>query len=66
MVVGLGSGSTSAHFVRELAKLKLDIIGVPTSSATEKLALDLGIPISHRTTSALDLAVDGADQIDSS
>jgi len=65
MVIGLGSGSTAAYFVRELAKLKLDIIGVPASSATEKLALELGIPVSTPNKYArLDLAVDGADQID--
>ena len=65
MAIGLGSGSTAMHFIREIAALKLDIIGVPTSSATEKLALDLGIPLSTPNQhTRLDMVVDGADQID--
>ncbi len=65
MFIGLGSGSTAMHFVREVAALKLDVIGIPTSSATEKLALELGIPLSTPNKhTRLDLAVDGADQID--
>jgi ribose 5-phosphate isomerase A len=70
MVLGLGSGSTSAYFVNMLGeKLKTGelrgIIGVATSEATAAQARALNIPI---TTLAkhpiLDLAVDGADEVD--
>ena len=50
MVVGLGTGSTAAHAVREIAaRLQTgrldDVVGVPTSVATEDLARELGIPL---------------------
>lgn len=67
MVVGLGTGSTSTAFVRELGArvaAGLEIVGVPTSSRTADLARDLRIPI--RTldeVERLDLGVDGADEI---
>ncbi len=70
MVLGLGSGSTTAHFVdilgQQLRSGELtDICGVPTSQGTATQAQKLGIPL---TTLAerphLDLAVDGADQVD--
>ena len=76
MVVGLGTGSTAAWFVRALAARKLDIVGVPTSQATADLATSLGIRIAQlgdtRTidltrpwnrTPYRDLTVDGADEI---
>ena len=67
MVVGLGTGSTAAAFVRELGArvaAGLEIVGVPTSSRTAALARDLRIPL--RTldeVERLDLGVDGADEI---
>jgi ribose 5-phosphate isomerase A len=64
MVVGLGTGSTAAWFVRALAERKLDIVGVPTSQATADLATSLGLRIAHRgETKGIDLTVDGADEI---
>ena len=64
MVVGLGTGSTAAWFVRALAARKLDIVGVPTSQATGELAASLGIRIAELgETSQIDLTVDGADEI---
>ena len=64
MVVGLGTGSTAAWFVRALAERKLDIVGVPTSQATADLAAGLGIRIAQLgETKAIDLTVDGADEI---
>ena len=64
MVVGLGTGSTAAWFVRALAERKLDIVGVPTSQATADLATSLGIRIAQLgETKAIDLTVDGADEI---
>jgi ribose 5-phosphate isomerase A len=64
MVVGLGTGSTAAWFVRALAARKLDITGVPTSQATADLAASLGIRIGELgETKGIDLTVDGADEI---
>jgi ribose 5-phosphate isomerase A len=64
MVVGLGTGSTAAWFVRALAERRLDIVGVPTSQATADLAASLGIRIGQLgETRTIDLTVDGADEI---
>jgi len=64
MVVGLGAGSTAAWFVRALAARKLNVIGVPTSQATADLADSLGIRVANLgETKAIDLTVDGADEI---
>ena len=64
MVVGLGTGSTAAWFVRSLAERKLDIRGVPTSEATAALARELGIEVvALDDVSVIDLTIDGADEI---
>ena len=42
MIVGLGTGSTAAWFVKAVAARGLDIQGVPTSEATAELARSLG------------------------
>ncbi len=67
MRVGLGTGSTARHFVELLAekvRAGLDIIAVPTSEATRADAERLGIRLSTLDeTPALDLTVDGADEI---
>ena len=64
MIVGLGTGSTAAWFVRALAERKLDIIGVPTSLATAELATNLGITVKQLDeVRTIDLTVDGADEI---
>ncbi|MET0271380.1 MAG: ribose-5-phosphate isomerase RpiA [Phenylobacterium sp.] len=64
MVVGLGTGSTAAWFVRALADRKLDIVGVATSQATDDLARSLGIRTAQLgETKDIDLTVDGADEI---
>jgi len=70
MVLGLGSGSTAVYLVNALARRiqqGLHIIGaVPTSQATAQLASSLGIRITDLDTHPeLDLAIDGADEIDS-
>ena len=70
MVLGLGTGSTSSHFVDLLgeqlqAGILKKIVGVPTSKGTEERARALGIPISTLAEHPhLDLAVDGADEVD--
>jgi ribose 5-phosphate isomerase A len=70
MVLGLGTGSTATHLLYALAQRiqqGLRIIGgVPTSKATEELARKLGIPLTTLDAHPeLDLAIDGADEIDS-
>jgi ribose 5-phosphate isomerase A len=68
MIVGLGTGSTVYYFISKLGELVqqgLSIKGVPTSKQTEKLALELGIPlISFNEIEQIDVAVDGADEVD--
>ena len=64
MVVGLGTGSTAVWFVKALAARRLDIVGVATSRATAELAVDLGMKLGELgETRAIDLTVDGADEI---
>ena len=67
-VLGLGTGSTAAHAVREigsrLADGRLrDIRGIPTSIATADLARQVGIPLIEPGAAPIDLAIDGADEI---
>ncbi len=70
MAVGLGTGSTTAYAIRELGRRVdegLDIVGVPTSYASEALAIECGIPLSTLAECPeLDVDIDGADQVDSS
>ncbi|MDH4386541.1 MAG: ribose-5-phosphate isomerase RpiA [Caulobacter sp.] len=64
MVVGLGTGSTAAWFVRALAARGLDIRGVPTSDSTSDLARELGIPlVALDDVRRVDLTIDGADEV---
>jgi ribose 5-phosphate isomerase A len=68
MVVGLGTGSTVYYFISKLGQLVqqgLSIKGIPTSKQTEKLAIELNIPlVSFREIEQIDVAVDGADEVD--
>ena len=72
MVVGLGSGSTAALMIQGLgAKLQSGelkhITGVTTSFQGEVLAAELGIPLkSLNAIERIDLAIDGADEVDPS
>lgn len=64
MTVGLGTGSTAVWFVRALAARGLDVRCVPTSRATEALAVSLGLAlIDLDVAGEVDLTVDGADEI---
>lgn len=64
MVVGLGTGSTAVWFVKALGARGLKITGVPTSVATAELAASLGIALGELgETRAIDVCVDGADEI---
>lgn len=70
MTVGLGSGSTvnlMLHALGKRVKEGLQIRGIPSSIKTEKLAKELGIPlVDFSVTTQIDLAIDGADEIDES
>ncbi len=68
MVVGLGSGSTTAFAVEVLAMRiakGLRVVGIPTSETTAALARRLGVPLTsfaeHRR---IDLTIDGADLVE--
>jgi ribose 5-phosphate isomerase A len=70
MVVGLGTGST-AYFAVERVGQKLksgelkDVVCIPTSIRTKEQAESLGIPlVTLDTHSNLDVAIDGADEVD--
>jgi ribose 5-phosphate isomerase A len=67
MKLGLGTGSTARHFVEllgERVRDGLEVVGVPTSEATRADAVRCGVPLTTLDeTPALDLTVDGADEI---
>jgi ribose 5-phosphate isomerase A len=67
-VVGLGTGSTAAYFIRllgEEVKDGLRIRGIPTSVRSRELAMSLGIPvITLDDCQEIDVTVDGADEVD--
>src|SRR6266850_7063622 len=69
MVVGLGAGSTAIFATRRIGQLLRegrlrDIIGFPCSSLIEAEARALGIPITLDPPRAVDLTIDGADEVD--
>jgi len=70
MVVGLGTGSTAYFAVERLGELLKDgtlkdIVAIPTSVRTKEQAEELGIPlVTLDTHSKLDVAIDGADEVD--
>ena len=70
MKLGLGAGSTARHVLQLIAERRkrgelADVVGVPTSRATEDLARELGIPLTTLDKNPrLDLAIDGADEVD--
>src|ERR1700740_144038 len=67
-VVGLGTGSTAAYFIKLLAeevKRGLRVRGIPTSLCSRELALSLGIPLTTLDEcQEIAVTVDGADEID--
>ena len=67
MLLGLGSGSTVRYFTEGVGRMVaagLRVRGVPTSRATASLAAELGIPVVEDLVGQIDLAVDGADEVD--
>lgn len=67
-VVGLGTGSTAAHFIKllgEKVKSGLRIRGIPTSVRSRELAQSLGIPLTTLDhCQDIAVTVDGADEVD--
>jgi ribose 5-phosphate isomerase A len=68
MVVGLGTGSTAYFAIKRLGMMVaegLDIVGIPTSDATEEIARESGIPLTDlEQYPEIDLTIDGADEVD--
>ncbi|HEX6880836.1 MAG TPA: ribose-5-phosphate isomerase RpiA [Terriglobales bacterium] len=67
-LIGIGSGTTAAYFIRELGRRVreegLRVTGVPTSEESEQLSRELGIPLTEpRRGLMLDFVVDGADEL---
>ena len=68
--IGLGTGTTTRCFLEELSQRLKDgalrsVVGIPTSKQTAELASQLHIPLSTLDQHPiLDLAIDGADEID--
>ena len=69
MVVGMGTGSTIAFAIEEMARRmreeSITFVAVPTSFQSRILCMKLGIPVRDmQDTASLDLAIDGADEVD--
>jgi len=68
MRVGLGTGSTVAFLLPALAERGLELRCVATSVATETAASELGLAVETfvgvDAVEQLDIAIDGADQVD--
>jgi ribose 5-phosphate isomerase A len=68
MRVGLGTGSTVAFLLPALAERGLELRCVATSVATETAARELGLAVETfvgvDAVEQLDIAIDGADQVD--
>jgi ribose 5-phosphate isomerase A len=68
MRLGLGTGSTTAYALaalgRRIREDGLAVAGVPTSFAAEQLARQHGVPLATLDDGPLDLALDGADEVD--
>jgi ribose 5-phosphate isomerase A len=70
MILGLGTGSTAEFALKRIAErisageLK-HVVGVPSSVRTEKMARELGIPLTDLDSNPeIDLTIDGADEVD--
>lgn len=69
-VVGLGTGSTTHYFIKKLgnriAEEEINILGIPTSYQSFLLAKNSGITVTTLEEHDINIAVDGADEVDSS
>lgn len=66
-VVGLGSGTTAQKAVRALGRRVdegLDVVGIPTSEATARVAEEAGVPLTTlEEQPSIDVTMDGADEV---
>src|SRR5437879_5366193 len=64
MIVGLGTGSTASHFIRELGRTGFKVAGIPTSEQSRRLAEEVGIRLTtFKEYPRIDVTVDGADEV---
>ena len=67
-ILGLGTGSTTHYFIeavgKRIADEAINVIGIPTSFQSLLLAKQWNIPITSLEEHDIDLAVDGADEVD--
>ena len=67
-VVGLGTGSTAAYFIKllgEKVRNGMRVQGIPTSDRSRELAESLGIPLTTLDEcQEIAVTVDGADEVD--
>lgn len=64
MIIGVGSGSTSEYFIKELCALNPDIQCVATSLQSQRLLQDHFPIVNESLDTAIDITFDGADKID--
>jgi ribose 5-phosphate isomerase A len=70
MAVGLGTGSTAVWAIRALGERLgtgelRDVVAIPTSDASAREALALGIPlVTFDDRPVIDVTIDGADEVD--
>ena len=68
-ILGLGTGSTTHYFIEAVGKRVesegIEVMGIPTSYQSFLLAKAANIPVTTLDEHEIDLAVDGADEIDS-
>jgi ribose 5-phosphate isomerase A len=67
MLLGVGTGSTTRFFIEGLARRALEglrVTAVPTSAESARMVAEAGIPVVEEIDRPIDLAVDGADEID--
>lgn len=67
-IIGVGTGSTVAHFIAGLGEMPVPVAGAVSSSERSSAALrDLGIPVlDANDVTRLEVYIDGADEIDRS
>ncbi len=67
-IIGLGTGSTTHYFIEKVGmRMKeegMDVMGIPTSYQSFLLAKEWKIPVTTLEEHDVDIAVDGADEID--
>ena len=63
--IGLGTGRAASAFIRALGASRIEVRGVPTSTASEQLGRSVGIPIvTLADAGKIDTDFDGADEVD--